>query len=100
MVKQASKQASKRTPAATPAATPAPVVALRGGLAIAAVALTGKPYRTAAAHNRDWWAAIGTAVAAGNGTATVTDLLAAKVPAHFVGYCVRRGYLATPASTK
>ena len=89
------KAAAKPTAApAKPTAAPAtPVVALRGGLAVAAVAVTGKPYRTAAAHNRDWWAAIGKVVATGKGTATVVDLLAAKVPSHFIGYCVRRGYL-------
>lgn len=86
-------------PTVAPVAAPTPVVALRGGLEVAAVAATGKPYRTAAAHNAAWWAAIGAALATGNGTAGVAALCAQApagpgVPAHFVGYCVRRGYLA------
>lgn len=91
------KQAVKTpaTPAPAAPAPAAPVVALRGGLAVAAVRLTGKAYRTAAAHNRDWYAAVTGAVTAGGGTATVAALLEAKVPSHFVGYCIRRGYLAT-----
>jgi hypothetical protein len=72
------------------------VVALRGGLAVAAVLATGKPYRTAAAHNRAWWASVQAATAAG--PAPVATLCAQApagpaVPAHFIGYCLRRGYL-------
>lgn len=98
----ASKRAS-RAPSApvapTVAAAPvaptvaAPTVALRGGLAIQAVKLTGKAYRVGAAHNQAWWAAVQQVVAAGGGKATVQALLDAKVPAIFVGYTVRRGYL-------
>lgn len=94
--------ATKQKPA-KPAALPAPVaatpavvakvVALRGGQAIATVKLAAKAYRTGCTHNAAWWATIGQQVAAGNGTAPVATLLAAKVPAPFVGYCVRRGYL-------
>lgn len=79
---------------AAPAATkPAPVaVALRGGLAVAAVALGTKPYNSKAPHNVDWWATINKQLASGK-PAAVAAIVAAKVPTHFVGYCVRKGYL-------
>ena len=75
----------------------AKAVALRGGAALVQVQLTGKPYRTTAPHNQHWWAALAAACAAG--PAPVGPLLAGPnnaqgVPANFVGYCVRRGYLA------
>ena len=82
---------------ATPAPTPTPVVAVRGGLVLQAVALVpGKVYKTKAPHNQAWWALLAAACAAG--PAAVNPLLAtqanpAGVPMHFVGYCVRRGYL-------
>lgn len=80
--------------APTAAPKPAPTVALRGGLAIQSVKLTGKAYRVGAAHNQAWWDQVTQAVAAGNGTATVAELVTnRKVPAIFVGYVVRRGYL-------
>lgn len=94
-------------PAATPAATytalpvppavavvaaPAPVaVALRGGLAVVAVA-PGKPYRVQAGHNLGWLQQVQAAWAAGGQVAPVQALVAAGVPAPFVGYMVRRGY--------
>jgi hypothetical protein len=80
-----------QAPAPAPAA---PVVAVRGGLAIAAVRLTGKVYRVGATHNAGWWAQCTQAVAAGGGTASVQALVQAGVPAIFVGYVVRRGYMA------
>lgn len=84
--------------AATLVATPAPVqpapvaVALRGGLAVVAVALGGKPYRVTAPHNQQWWAAVQAAITAGGGTASVPALVKAGVPLPLVGYLVRRGY--------
>lgn len=63
-------------------------VALRGGPAVATVRLTGKPYRSAAKHNTDWWATI-TAAKGG----AVQELIKAGVPSHFIGYTMRRGYL-------
>lgn len=78
---------------AQPQPSPAPVVALRGGLAIANVALTGKPYRVGCAHNTAWWQQCQQAVQAGGGTASVAALVQAGVPGIFVGYVVRRGYL-------
>src|SRR5690348_15819559 len=46
-------------PAQQPVAAPKPaVVALRGGQAVSAIALTGNPYRTGAPHNVAWWATI------------------------------------------
>jgi hypothetical protein len=84
-------QVAAQAPAVQPVA--APVVALRGGLAIAAVALTGKPYRTKAQHNAGWWQQIVTAQGG-----SVQALIAAGVPSHFVAYTVRRGYLAPAAA--
>lgn len=90
----ARKQA--QTPATQPAAAPAPAaapqaVALRGGPAITLVALTGKQYRVGCSHNSAWWQQVQAACA--SGPAPVATLLAAGVPAPFVGYTVRRGYL-------
>lgn len=95
----ATKQTTKKTtkPAAAaaqvaPAAqAPAPTVALRGGAAVALVRLGGKPYRTAAKHNMDWWAQV--TQAAATKPAPVADLIKAGVPSHFIGYALRRGYL-------
>ena len=86
MAKQAKqvKQAPQQAPEAV-----APVVALRGGMAIASVQLTGKPYRTKAAHNAGWWQTITT-----SSGGSVQALIAAGVPSHFIAYTVRRGYLA------
>ena len=81
---------------AAPAAAPA-VVALRGGAAVTKVQLVaGAVYRTKAPHNVRWWQAVQAAVA--SGPAPVAALVAAApagsgVPTHFVGYCLRRGYL-------
>lgn len=82
------------TLAAQPA--PAKTVALRGGQAIATVKLSGTPYRVAAPHNQVWWAALCAQLAAG--PQPVAPLLQTPanpqgVPAAFVGYMVRRGYL-------
>lgn len=90
------KPVQATAPAAAPIAQPvAPVqpatVALRGGPAVQRVALTGKLYRSAAAHNTDWWKQVQAACA--SGPAPVATLLEAKVPAHFIGYTMRRGYL-------
>ena len=71
---------------------PAPVaVALRGGLAVVAVA-PGKPYRVQAGHNLGWLQQVQALWASGNQVAPVQALVAAGVPAPFVGYMVRRGY--------
>lgn len=83
---------------------PAPVaVALRGGLAVVALA-PGKPYRVQAGHNLTWLQQVQAAWASGGQVATVQGLVAAGVPAPFVGYMVRRGYaiacaLPAPATT-
>lgn len=82
------------TPVVTPKAAPK-VVALRGGPAVATVKLTGVAYRVQALHNVAWWDTVCKAIAAGGGTAAVTDLVAKEnVPAIMVGYLIRRGYLA------
>jgi hypothetical protein len=85
--------ATLAAPAAAPAAKPV-TVALRGGLAVAAVRLGGKAYRVACPHNAGWWQVVGATLATGQGTASVQALTGAGVPAPFVGYCVRKGYLA------
>lgn len=90
--------------AAVPAVAPAPAkqVALRGGPVVATIALSGTPYRTGAPHNAQWWATLCAALA--QGPAPVANVLlspsnTAGVPAHFVGYAIRRGYLvANPAN--
>lgn len=89
----AAAPAAPTTPPVAAPAAPA-TVALRGGLAIAAVKLTGKNYRVGAKHNQEWWAQCQQAVTAGGGTASVKALVEAGVPAIFVGYVVRRGYMA------
>ncbi len=83
---------------ANPTAPKAPTVAVRGGLAIQAVRLTGVVYRVGCTHNATWWQQCQQAVQAGNGSATVQALVAAGVPAIFVGYVVRRGYMAPVAA--
>lgn len=89
---------------AAPAAAPAkPVtVALRGGAAVASVALGAKPYRTACPHNTAWWESLTKAMLAGGGQISVAAILAtpqnpAGVPSHFVGYALRKGYLKSAA---
>lgn len=101
--KTSNKPKANASPLPTPstAKTKAPaankVVALRGGAAVGKVKLTDKTYRTAAPHNVQWWATITKACA--KGPATVADMLVSEknpqgVPAAFVGYAMRRGYLA------
>lgn len=76
---------------------PAPHVALRGGAAVALVQVApGAVYRTKAPHNVAWWATI--TANATQAPAPVATLCAQApqghaVPTHFVGYCLRRGYL-------
>lgn len=95
--KAAPSKAAK--PAAAPVpAVPAPAVApvaLRGGVLLQSVTLSGKPYRVAAAHNKAWWDTTQKAIAAGGGKAAVADITKAGVPAIMVGYLYRRGYLLT-----
>lgn len=122
MARNATRTPTKPAPVAQAPASPMPTaatlpaaaapakaatVALRGGAAVAQVALTGKAYRTAAPHNQQWWGVLQKAMVAtpanGGNVVPVAPLLAgpnnpAGVPAHFVGYCLRRGYLqAMPA---
>ena len=60
----------------------------------ASVTLGTKPYKVKAEHNIAMWQRVVRAIAEGEGKATWTALAEAGVPAHFVGYCVRRGNLA------
>lgn len=85
----AHQRASDASPA--PAAVQAAVV-LRGQGAVTTVQIkAGAVYRTKAAHNMEWWNKMSATLAAG--PAPVGDLAKAGVPGHFVGYCLRRGYL-------
>jgi len=93
-----STRANKAAKAAQAAATtpaPAPVAAVQQapeGLAKGMVALKpGAVYRTKAAHNLEWWNKLTTVLANGPDVAKAVE--AAGVPAHFIGYCTRRGYL-------
>jgi len=83
---------------AAPVSAPVKVaqVALRGGPVVATIKLSGQVYRTAAAHNVEWWSQITKACEAG--PADVSKLLLTKdnpngVPSHFIGYTLKRGYL-------
>lgn len=89
-----SKQAKQAKQAAVEPQA-APVVALRGGIAVATVALTGKPYRCKAQHNAGWWQTISAAQGG-----SVQALITAGVPSAFVAYAIRRGYLAPVAETQ
>ena len=99
--------------AATLAATPAPVAAKPAvqatvrGLPTHVSVRAGATYRTKAEHCVARWAAVVAACAAGGGKASTAALMAPctagaqahnytgpGVPAHFITYCVRRGYLA------
>lgn len=93
----ARKQATQ--PATQPATAPAtaPAVALRGGPAVTYVQVNpATVYHSKAPHNVAWWQAITSAATAA--PAPVAALVATQanpqgVPGHFVGYCLRRGYL-------
>ena len=99
------KQAPKASPlpvataAPAPAApAPVPVVALRTGPVVQAVAIGPKVYRVKAAHTLQAWTAVQALMAAG--PAPMPAVLDA-IKAHpsvggatgFVQYCLRRGYL-------
>jgi len=102
----AAKVAAKASPlptVATPAtvaapAAPVPVVALRSGPVVQAIAIGPKVYRVKAEHNVLAWNHIQAAM--GNGPLPIAAALAAiakhpglgTAPA-FMQYCLRRGYL-------
>ena len=102
-VKRAAKPVQALAQAAATLAASAPVpaaakpvtVALRGGAAVQAIKLSGTAYRTGAAHNASWWKTLTEKLAAG--PAPVAPLIGdgsnGTVPAHFIGYTLRRGYL-------
>lgn len=82
---------------AAPVAPAPQTIALRGGLAITNVKLTGAVYRVGAPHNAIWWQYLAKELAAG--PQPVAGLLFSQAnpngaPAAFIGYVVRRGYLA------
>jgi hypothetical protein len=78
-----------------PAPAPAVAVALRGGGAVTALKLGGKPYRVTAPHNRAWWDAIVSELVARGGVANVADLQeVVGCPLTHFGYLLRRGHLA------
>lgn len=122
MGKQGNKQGNKGTQApaqatqgtentqAPPAATQAPVSAAPVNAALAVVYKAGKPYNvrqgTAQANDRSWQA-IQAVLAAQGGQATRAEIQAAVAQYNhgpFVGYCIRRGWLApvvaAPATTQ
>lgn len=82
---------------ATVAVVAKPVtVALRGGPAITSIKLSGTVYRTGAVHNKAWFELVQAALK--DGAAPVAPLVGSgtdgkTVPSHFIGYCIRRGYL-------
>lgn len=84
------------TPQAAPVASKPQTVALRGGIAVTNIALTGTPYRVGAPHNAVMWAYLQKQLE--KGPVAVSSVLqtptnTAGVPGHFVGYALRRGYL-------
>jgi hypothetical protein len=90
-----------QAPAATTTPATAPASAAPVNSALAVVYKAGKPYNvrpgTAQANDRTW-AALQAVLQANNGQATRADLQAAAAPFNhvpFVGYCIRRGWLAT-----
>lgn len=99
---QAAAPASPMPTVAAPVAPQAPAKA--HGLPVAV--RIGAQYRCAAAHTQARWAAIVAACNANNGVAQVAALQAGLqagaqahnyagpgVPGHFLGYCLRKGYL-------
>lgn len=101
-VKQAAKPVSAMAQAATtlqaqaaPAAVKPVTVALRGGAAVKTIKLSGTAYRTGAAHNASWWKTLQGKLA--GGAQPVAPLIGdgsnSTVPAHFISYTLRRGYL-------
>ena len=94
---QALAQAAAQLAApAAPAPAAKPVtVALRGGAAVQAIKLSGTAYRTGAAHNASWWKTLQEKLATGPQPVAplIGDGSNGTVPAHFIGYTLRRGYL-------
>jgi hypothetical protein len=90
-------KASALPTVATPAA-PTPVVALRTGPVVQAVALGPKVYRVKAAHTLQAWTAVQALMATGPAPmASVLDSIkqhpSVGGATGFVQYCLRRGYL-------
>lgn len=87
-------------PAAPVVAPKAPsAVPTRTHGAVQAVKLGAKTYRVKAGHNAETWAAITAALAGGPASVEVVAKAAEKHTGGsgavgFIGYCVRRGYLA------
>lgn len=109
--KRAPKQAASPMPtAAAPVAPPAQAAA-RVPAGFNVVVRAGAPYRTAAPHCQYWWANVQAALQAGGGTANLQALRQAGgtvpkatyqaagtgAPGHFLGYCLRHGYLVPAA---
>lgn len=92
----AAPQAAPATPAAAPSAAPT-------NAALAVVYKAGKPYNVRAGTAQDnsrSWAAVQAVLQASGGQATRAEIVAAVTPynhAPFVGYAIRRGWLAPVA---
>lgn len=88
-VQGASSGAADASPAA---------VTLRGQGAVGTVQIKpGMKYRTKAQHNLEWWNKMASVLDSTGMGVPVGELTKAGVPAHFIGYCLRRGYL-TPTT--
>lgn len=108
---QAAAQAASPMPTAAapvvPSMAPAQAPAAPRGLPVAVrLNPASKGYRTTAPHCQQRWQALLDAMRAGGGTVQVAPLVGActqgaaahnyngpGVPSHFVGYCLRRGYI-------
>jgi hypothetical protein len=108
MAKAKGSKAVKPAPVATPVAAPVTTVALPAQVKPATAITNSTAYavgitpRLRAGHNAACWQLVCSAIANGNPTlngvlvqyAGVTPTApVGKVPAHFVGYAVRRGWL-------
>lgn len=112
LAKVAAKAAAKQaaSPLPTVAAPVAPAAPAKPAHGMPVAVRIGAQYRCAAPHTQARWAAIVAACNAGNGTAQVAALQAGLqagaqahnyagpgVPGHFLGYCLRKGYLLAAA---
>ncbi len=99
------KQVSKPTKSAPVASVPQVVTSPKAPAFTPAklagttqVVLGPRNYGSKAAHNVAWWAAINKSLGSSHNTVAYLTSPApegAAVPGHFVGYCLRKGYLAS-----
>jgi hypothetical protein len=100
----AAPQAAPTAPATAPAPTATPASAAPANAALQVVYKAGKPYNVrggTAQDNSRSWAAVQSVLQANGGQATRGQIVAAVQQfnhAPFVGYAIRRGWLAPAAS--